>query len=293
MVRMMMASRAEGFGAEVKRRIMLGTFALSAGYADQYYNKALQVRRKIRGDFDAAFQEVDVLLGPTSPTPGFQAGRAHGRPAGDVSLGYLHDHGQPGRHPGNQHPVRTDQGEPADRPAAFGRAVCRGTIVAHRPGVRARDRLAPETAGVGIMAGGSKISTPGALLADLLLAAADRLQDAELLFANGSFASAIAMGVYSLEIHLKVLICKRLNLKALPSAFEIHDLDGLLVLCGLQAALKSAPSAVERNWTDIVKQSLINKRFQIPAIQQLDSNPGSSRSFSNFVTRLTEFCHGS
>jgi aspartyl-tRNA(Asn)/glutamyl-tRNA(Gln) amidotransferase subunit A len=74
MVRMMMASRAEGFGAEVKRRIMLGTFALSAGYADQYYNKALQVRRKIRGDFDAAFREVDVLLGPTSPTPAFKLG---------------------------------------------------------------------------------------------------------------------------------------------------------------------------------------------------------------------------
>ena len=71
---MMMASRAEGFGAEVKRRIMLGTFALSAGYADQYYNKALQVRRMIRGDFDAAFQEVDVLLGPTSPTPAFKLG---------------------------------------------------------------------------------------------------------------------------------------------------------------------------------------------------------------------------
>ena len=74
MVRMMMASRAEGFGAEVKRRIMLGTFALSAGYADQYYNKALQVRRKIRSDFDAAFKEVDVLLGPTSPTPAFKLG---------------------------------------------------------------------------------------------------------------------------------------------------------------------------------------------------------------------------
>jgi aspartyl-tRNA(Asn)/glutamyl-tRNA(Gln) amidotransferase subunit A len=74
LVRMMMASRAEGFGAEVKRRIMLGAFALSAGYADQYYNKALKVRRKIRGDFDAAFHEVDVLLGPTSPTPAFKLG---------------------------------------------------------------------------------------------------------------------------------------------------------------------------------------------------------------------------
>ena len=74
LVRMMMASRAEGFGAEVKRRIMLGTFALSAGYADQYYNQALKVRRLIRNDFDEAFKEVDVLLGPTSPTPAFKLG---------------------------------------------------------------------------------------------------------------------------------------------------------------------------------------------------------------------------
>ena len=74
LVRMMMVSRAEGFGPEVKRRIMLGTFALSAGYADQYYNKALQVRRRIRGDFDAAFKEVDVLIGPASPTPAFKLG---------------------------------------------------------------------------------------------------------------------------------------------------------------------------------------------------------------------------
>jgi aspartyl-tRNA(Asn)/glutamyl-tRNA(Gln) amidotransferase subunit A len=87
LVRMMMASRAEGFGPEVKRRIMLGTFALSAGYADQYYNKALQVRRKIRGDFDAAFQEVDVLLGPTSPTPAFKLGE---RTADPLSM-YLSD----------------------------------------------------------------------------------------------------------------------------------------------------------------------------------------------------------
>jgi aspartyl-tRNA(Asn)/glutamyl-tRNA(Gln) amidotransferase subunit A len=87
MVRMMMASRAEGFGAEVKRRIMLGTFALSAGYADQYYNKALQVRRKIRGDFDAAFREVDVVLGPTSPTPAFKLGE---RTADPLSM-YLSD----------------------------------------------------------------------------------------------------------------------------------------------------------------------------------------------------------
>ena len=74
LLRMMMASRAEGFGPEVKRRIMLGTFALSAGYADQYYNQALKVRRLIRNDFDAAFQDVDVLLGPTTPTAAFKLG---------------------------------------------------------------------------------------------------------------------------------------------------------------------------------------------------------------------------
>jgi len=74
LIRMMMASRAEGFGAEVKRRIMLGTFALSAGYADQYYNQALKVRRLIRNDFDAAFREVDVLVGPTTPTAAFKIG---------------------------------------------------------------------------------------------------------------------------------------------------------------------------------------------------------------------------
>ena len=80
LIRMMMASRAEGFGPEVKRRIMLGTFALSAGYADQYYNQALKVRRLIRDDFDAAFRDVDVLLGPTSPSAAFKLGERSSDP---------------------------------------------------------------------------------------------------------------------------------------------------------------------------------------------------------------------
>lgn len=67
-------SRGEAFGAEVKRRIMLGTFALSAGYADQYYNKALKVRRLIRRDFDYAFGQCDVILTPVAPTPAFKIG---------------------------------------------------------------------------------------------------------------------------------------------------------------------------------------------------------------------------
>jgi aspartyl-tRNA(Asn)/glutamyl-tRNA(Gln) amidotransferase subunit A len=74
LVRMYRRSRAEGFGAEVKRRIMLGTYALSAGYYDAYYLKALKVRRLIRQDFDRAFDEVDLIAGPITPGPAFKIG---------------------------------------------------------------------------------------------------------------------------------------------------------------------------------------------------------------------------
>jgi aspartyl-tRNA(Asn)/glutamyl-tRNA(Gln) amidotransferase subunit A len=67
-------SRGEGFGAEVKRRIMTGTYVLSAGYYDAYYLKAQKVRRQIADDFERAFNQVDVLVGPTSPTPAFDIG---------------------------------------------------------------------------------------------------------------------------------------------------------------------------------------------------------------------------
>ena len=80
-------SRAEGFGAEVQRRILIGTYALSAGYVDAYYRKAQQVRTLIRRDFDAAFQSVDVLLTPTAPTTAFRSG-AH---ADDPLAMYLAD----------------------------------------------------------------------------------------------------------------------------------------------------------------------------------------------------------
>jgi aspartyl-tRNA(Asn)/glutamyl-tRNA(Gln) amidotransferase subunit A len=67
-------SRGEGFGAEVKRRIMTGTYVLSAGYYDAYYLRAQKVRRLITDDFARAFKEIDVLMGPTSPTPAFDIG---------------------------------------------------------------------------------------------------------------------------------------------------------------------------------------------------------------------------
>jgi len=74
LVRMYRKSRSEGFGPEVKRRIMLGTYALSAGYYDAYYLKALKVRRLIRQDFDAAFGQVDLIAGPVTAQTAFKIG---------------------------------------------------------------------------------------------------------------------------------------------------------------------------------------------------------------------------
>jgi aspartyl-tRNA(Asn)/glutamyl-tRNA(Gln) amidotransferase subunit A len=80
-------SRGEGFGAEVKRRIMLGTYALSSGYRDAYYVKALKVRRLIRDDFDGVLKNCDVIAGPTSPTTAFKVGER----ANDPLAMYLAD----------------------------------------------------------------------------------------------------------------------------------------------------------------------------------------------------------
>ena len=80
-------SRGEGFGAEVKRRIMVGAYALSAGYYDAYYMQAQKIRRLIKNDFMAAYEQVDVILCPTSPTPAFKIGEKIDDP---VSL-YLTD----------------------------------------------------------------------------------------------------------------------------------------------------------------------------------------------------------
>jgi aspartyl-tRNA(Asn)/glutamyl-tRNA(Gln) amidotransferase subunit A len=73
-------TRSQGFGAEVKRRIMLGTYALSSGYYDAYYKKALQVRTLIKEDFDRAFGECDVILTPTCPTTAFKIGEKSADP---------------------------------------------------------------------------------------------------------------------------------------------------------------------------------------------------------------------
>jgi aspartyl-tRNA(Asn)/glutamyl-tRNA(Gln) amidotransferase subunit A len=80
-------SRGEGFGTEVQRRIMIGTYVLSAGYYDAYYLKAQQVRRLIREDFLHAFKDVDVIMGPTAPTVAFRLGEK----ADDPVTMYLSD----------------------------------------------------------------------------------------------------------------------------------------------------------------------------------------------------------
>jgi aspartyl-tRNA(Asn)/glutamyl-tRNA(Gln) amidotransferase subunit A len=80
-------SRAEGFGAEVKRRIMIGTYVLSAGYYDAYYLKAQQIRRLIANDFTEAFKKCDIIMGPTAPSTAFKAGEKADDP---VSM-YLQD----------------------------------------------------------------------------------------------------------------------------------------------------------------------------------------------------------
>jgi aspartyl-tRNA(Asn)/glutamyl-tRNA(Gln) amidotransferase subunit A len=77
---MYMKSRSQGFGPEVKRRIMLGTYALSAGYYDAYYKKSQQVRTLIKRDFDEAFKSVDIIATPTAPTAAFKIGEKSADP---------------------------------------------------------------------------------------------------------------------------------------------------------------------------------------------------------------------
>jgi aspartyl-tRNA(Asn)/glutamyl-tRNA(Gln) amidotransferase subunit A len=73
-------SRGEGFGDEVKRRIMMGTYALSTGFYDAYYVKAQKIRRLIKNDFVSAFEQVDIIMGPVTPSPAFKAGEKSGDP---------------------------------------------------------------------------------------------------------------------------------------------------------------------------------------------------------------------
>ncbi len=142
-------SRDQGFGLEVKRRIMLGTYALSAGYYDAYYLKAQKVRTLIKQDFTDAFRAVDAVLAPTSPTPAFRIGEK----VSDPLAMYLNDvftlpcnlAGLPGL----SLPCGFTRASAAHRAADPRPAVGRGPGAAHRPGVRARARLPPADAAPG------------------------------------------------------------------------------------------------------------------------------------------------
>ena len=111
-------SRAEGFGAEVQRRILIGTYVLSAGYYDAYYSRAQKLRTLIARDFTEAFEKCDVLLTPATPGPGLRGGRQERRSGGDVSERRLHRDGEPGRPAGHVGAGRPDRKRLAAGPAA-------------------------------------------------------------------------------------------------------------------------------------------------------------------------------
>jgi aspartyl-tRNA(Asn)/glutamyl-tRNA(Gln) amidotransferase subunit A len=99
------ATRDAGFGPEVKRRILLGTFALSAGYSDAFYEKAMRVRRLIANDFARAFEKCDVVVSPTSPVPAFRLGEKTDDPCRCIRR-RLHRAREPGRDPRPVDPLR-------------------------------------------------------------------------------------------------------------------------------------------------------------------------------------------
>ena len=99
-------TRGEGFGAECKRRIMLGTYVLSAGYYDAYYLKAQKVRALIARDYAQAFEQVDAIVGPVSPFPAFKLGEKVDDPVAMYLVRYLHHHRRSGRHPVHERALR-------------------------------------------------------------------------------------------------------------------------------------------------------------------------------------------
>ena len=152
------ATRDAGFGDEPKRRIMLGTYALSAGYYDAYYGQAQKVRTLIRDEHAAAFERFDVLVSPDLAHGRLPARGTHRQPAGHVPLGPADDPLVPRRPAGPLDPVRP-LGGPAGGAAARRAAVLREHALPRRPCARDGDRLRP---GAGAAAGSGRVSTPAA-----------------------------------------------------------------------------------------------------------------------------------
>ena len=133
------ATRTAGFGAEVKRRIMLGTYALSAGYYDAYYAQAQRVRTLVMQAFDRAYESYDVLLGATAPTTAFDLGAK----VDDPMAMYMNDvctiPSNLSGHPAISVPFGTGAGRPAGRRAGAGASIGRGRCCSGSP-VRWRRR---------------------------------------------------------------------------------------------------------------------------------------------------------
>ena len=142
-------TRAEGFGAEVKRRILVGTYVLSHGYYDAYYLKAQQVRRLIAEDFRAAYAKCDAIAGPTAPTAAFRIGAKSDDP---VEM-YLNDIFTIAANltgsAGAVDPLRLRPQRLAGRAPTPGRGLHRGEAAGHRPPIPAGDGLAPTHPGHG------------------------------------------------------------------------------------------------------------------------------------------------
>ena len=137
-------TRDAGFGDEPKRRIMLGTYALSAGYYEAYYGQAQKVRTVIAREHAAAFERFDVLVSPTSPTVAFRIGEKAADPLAMYLSDLLTIPSCMAGLPGPEHPVRPvgrpARGAPARRPAVLGEHA-----LPYRTRARARARLRPRT----------------------------------------------------------------------------------------------------------------------------------------------------
>ena len=135
-----LATRGTGFGAEVKRRIMLGTYALSAGYYDAFYLKAQKVRTLIKRDFDGLWEAgFDALVAPDVPVRRLAVRGADGGPGPDVPRGRLHPAGEHGRAARHLHPVRPVRGPPGG-PPAHRPGLVRGGAPPRRARLRGRHR---------------------------------------------------------------------------------------------------------------------------------------------------------
>ncbi len=137
-------TRAAGFGQEVRRRVLIGTYVLSAGYYDAYYLKAQKVRALIARDFTEAFEKVDVMLTPATPSAAFAAGEKMDDP---IAM-YLNDvftvTGQPRRPARHLGPGRPGGRRPAAGPPAHRQGLRRGDRAARRPGAGEGRRLQGE-----------------------------------------------------------------------------------------------------------------------------------------------------